>query len=79
MKPPQTSQLAALQGPQGFHFAELATQPFFVVRVIAPVKRPARGRRPRRAFGASPRSNSVIGRVHYHIEKELQESGLPWV
>src|SRR6266849_1810781 len=30
------------------------------------------------AFGASPHSNSMIGRVHYQIEKELQESGLPW-
>jgi uncharacterized protein YbjT (DUF2867 family) len=30
------------------------------------------------AFGASPHSNSVIGRMHYQIEKELQESGLAW-
>ncbi len=30
------------------------------------------------AFGASPHSNSMIGRIHYQIEKELQESGLPW-
>jgi uncharacterized protein YbjT (DUF2867 family) len=30
------------------------------------------------AFGASPHSNSMIGRMHYQIEKELQESGLLW-
>ena len=30
------------------------------------------------AFGASPHSNSMIGRMHYQIEQELQESGLPW-
>ncbi len=30
------------------------------------------------AFGASPHSKSVIGRMHYQIERELQESGLPW-
>jgi uncharacterized protein YbjT (DUF2867 family) len=30
------------------------------------------------AFGASPRSNSMIGRMHYQIETELQESGLAW-
>lgn len=30
------------------------------------------------AFGASPHSNSMIGRMHYQIEKELQESGLSW-
>src|SRR5882724_8240430 len=30
------------------------------------------------AFGASPHSNSPIGRMHYQIESELQESGLAW-
>jgi len=30
------------------------------------------------AFGASPRSNSMIGRMHYQIEAELQESGSAW-
>jgi uncharacterized protein YbjT (DUF2867 family) len=30
------------------------------------------------AFGASPRSNSFIGRVHYEIEKALQASGMAW-
>src|SRR5262249_62218635 len=30
------------------------------------------------AFGASPHSNSMIGRMHYQIEKELQASGLAW-
>ena len=30
------------------------------------------------AFGASPHSNSIIGRMHHQIEKELQESGLLW-
>src|SRR5712692_9605162 len=30
------------------------------------------------AFGASQHSNSVIGRMHQQIEKELQESGLAW-
>jgi uncharacterized protein YbjT (DUF2867 family) len=30
------------------------------------------------AFGASSHSNSLIGRWHYQIEKELQESGLAW-
>ena len=30
------------------------------------------------AFGASPHSNSLIGRFHYQIERELQESGLAW-
>jgi uncharacterized protein YbjT (DUF2867 family) len=30
------------------------------------------------AFGASPRSNSMIGRMHYQIETELQASGLAW-
>ncbi len=30
------------------------------------------------AFGASPHSNSLIGRWHYQIEKELRESGLAW-
>ncbi len=30
------------------------------------------------AFGASPRSNSMIGRMHYQIETELQEAGLAW-
>jgi uncharacterized protein YbjT (DUF2867 family) len=30
------------------------------------------------AFGASPHSNSMIGRMHYQIESELQESGLAW-
>jgi uncharacterized protein YbjT (DUF2867 family) len=30
------------------------------------------------AFGASPHSNSMIGRMHYQIERELQESGLAW-
>ncbi|MCG3118023.1 MAG: NAD(P)H azoreductase [bacterium] len=30
------------------------------------------------AFGASPHSNSLIGRWHYQIEKELQKSGLAW-
>src|SRR5438270_2276929 len=30
------------------------------------------------AFGASAHSNSVIGRMHHQIEKELQESGLSW-
>src|SRR3989475_10663300 len=30
------------------------------------------------AFGASQHSNSVIGRMHHQIEKELQESGLAW-
>ncbi|TMB23138.1 MAG: hypothetical protein E6J65_14050, partial [Deltaproteobacteria bacterium] len=30
------------------------------------------------AFGASQHSNSVIGRMHHKIEKELQESGLSW-
>src|SRR5438445_10357281 len=28
------------------------------------------------AFGASQHSNSVIGRMHHQIEKELQKSGL---
>jgi uncharacterized protein YbjT (DUF2867 family) len=30
------------------------------------------------AFGASAHSNSTIGRMHHQIERELQESGLPW-
>ncbi len=30
------------------------------------------------AFGASSHSNSLIGRWHYQIEKELRESGLAW-
>jgi uncharacterized protein YbjT (DUF2867 family) len=30
------------------------------------------------AFGASPHSDSMIGRMHYRIEQELQESGLAW-
>ena len=30
------------------------------------------------AFGASPHSNSLIGRFHYEIERELQETGLAW-
>src|SRR5262249_31551365 len=30
------------------------------------------------AFGASPHSNSLIGRSHYQIEKELQEAGMAW-
>ena len=30
------------------------------------------------AFGASAHSNSMIGRMHHQIEKELQESGLLW-
>ena len=30
------------------------------------------------AFGASPHSNSTIGRMHYQIESELQGSGLAW-
>lgn len=30
------------------------------------------------AFGASSHSNSLIGRWHHEIEKELQESGLAW-
>ena len=30
------------------------------------------------AFGASPHSNSVVGRLHYQIENELQESGVAW-
>jgi len=30
------------------------------------------------AFGASPHSNSLIGRLHYQVERELQESGLAW-
>ncbi len=30
------------------------------------------------AFGASSHSNSLIGRWHYQVEKELQESGLAW-
>ena len=30
------------------------------------------------AFGASPRSNSLIGRIHYQIEKELEGSGMAW-
>jgi len=30
------------------------------------------------AFGASPRSNSFIGRVHYDIEKALETSGMAW-
>ena len=30
------------------------------------------------AFGASPRSNSMIGRMHHQIETELQESDLAW-
>lgn len=30
------------------------------------------------AFGASPHSNSLIGRWHYQIEKELRDSGLAW-
>jgi uncharacterized protein YbjT (DUF2867 family) len=30
------------------------------------------------AFGASAHSNSTIGRMHHQIEKELQESGMPW-
>jgi uncharacterized protein YbjT (DUF2867 family) len=30
------------------------------------------------AFGASPHSNSSIGRMHYQIEKELQASGMAW-
>ena len=30
------------------------------------------------AFGASPHSNSMIGRMHYQIEQELQQAGLPW-
>jgi uncharacterized protein YbjT (DUF2867 family) len=30
------------------------------------------------AFGASSHSNSMIGRWHHEVEKELQESGLAW-
>jgi len=30
------------------------------------------------AFGASSHSNSMIGRMHYQIETEMQESGLAW-
>jgi uncharacterized protein YbjT (DUF2867 family) len=30
------------------------------------------------AFGASSHSNSLIGRWHYQIERELRESGLAW-
>src|SRR6476661_5041987 len=30
------------------------------------------------AFGASPHSTSMIGRMHYQIETDLQESGLAW-
>ena len=30
------------------------------------------------AFGASPKSNSLIGRLHYQIEKELEASGMAW-
>jgi uncharacterized protein YbjT (DUF2867 family) len=30
------------------------------------------------AFGASPHSHSMIGRMHYQIEGELQESGVAW-
>ena len=30
------------------------------------------------AFGASPHSNSLIGRAHHQVERELQESGLAW-
>jgi uncharacterized protein YbjT (DUF2867 family) len=30
------------------------------------------------AFGASPRSKSLIGRSHHQIEQELQESGMAW-
>ncbi len=30
------------------------------------------------AFGASAHSNSPIGRWHYQVEKELQDSGLAW-
>jgi uncharacterized protein YbjT (DUF2867 family) len=30
------------------------------------------------AFGASRRSNSLIGRLHYQIEKELEDSGMGW-
>jgi uncharacterized protein YbjT (DUF2867 family) len=30
------------------------------------------------AFGASSHSNSLIGRWHYQIEKELRKSGLAW-
>jgi uncharacterized protein YbjT (DUF2867 family) len=30
------------------------------------------------AFGASPKSNSLIGRIHYQIEKELEDSGMAW-
>src|SRR6266702_3589276 len=30
------------------------------------------------AFGASAHSHSMIGRMHHQIEKELQESGVPW-
>ena len=30
------------------------------------------------AFGASTHSTSMIGRMHHQIEKELQDSGVPW-
>ena len=30
------------------------------------------------AFGATPHSRAPIGRWHYQIEKELQESGMDW-
>ncbi len=30
------------------------------------------------AFGASPHSNSLIGRLHHQVERELQETGLAW-
>jgi len=30
------------------------------------------------AFGASPKSNSLIGRLHSQIEKELEASGMAW-
>src|SRR5262245_8373702 len=30
------------------------------------------------AFGASAKSNSLIGRTHYQIEKELEHSGMGW-
>jgi uncharacterized protein YbjT (DUF2867 family) len=30
------------------------------------------------AFGASPCSDSLIGRFHYQIENDLQESGVAW-
>ena len=59
--------------PNGEHAGELQHNALAVARQagIAQVVKLS-------AFGASPKSNSLIGRIHYQIEKELEESGMAW-